>query len=159
MRFGGLERRRRFDQILSASCAPSAPSASRTPAAEGIAELRIDMKTAAQGNGDPASNGDGKGYNPPSLLNVVTRRALSARRGTRWTLESRSSRRADRWGRPCFATHYNALAPNFLTGSNATTVQTQVAQLVAYLTSIDGTTTAVDAPAVGSGGGDFCVFP
>ena len=35
----------------------------------------------------------------------------------------------------------------------------EIAELVAYLTSIDGDTTAVDAPSVGSGGGDFCTFP
>ena len=36
----------------------------------GIAELRVDMKTQAQGDGNPA--GEGRGYNVPSRLGVST---------------------------------------------------------------------------------------
>ena len=151
MRFGGSNAAA-FDQILCV-LRPVGTYGVADPAA-GIAELRIDMATPSQGNGDPASGGDGKGYNPPSLLNVVAG-APYLHAGGALTLESLFSAS----GSALFATHYNALAPNFLTGTNATTVQTQIAQLVAYLTSIDGTTTAVDAPAIGSGGGDFCAFP
>jgi hypothetical protein len=125
--------------------------------AAGIAELRVDMKTAAQGNGDPNSNGDGKGYNPPSLLNGVAG-APYFHAGNALTLESLFSA-TDQGGSRIFSTHYNALSPNFLTDTNPTAVQTQIDQIVAYLLSIDGNAAQTAIPAVGGGGGDFCSFP
>jgi YVTN family beta-propeller protein len=125
--------------------------------AAGIAEIRIDMKTAAQGNGDAASNGDGKGYNPPSLLNGVAG-APYFHGGNALTLESLFSA-TDTSGSRIFSTHYNALSPNFLTDTNPSTVQAKIDEIVAYLLSIDGSTAQTAIPAVGGGGGDFCTFP
>jgi hypothetical protein len=36
---------------------------------------------------------------------------------------------------------------------------TQIRQLVAYLLSIDGSTTPLATPALGAGGGDICHYP
>ncbi|MGO8996570.1 MAG: YncE family protein [Polyangiaceae bacterium] len=154
MRFGGSNPAA-FDQILCVLRPVGTYGVADTGA--GIAELRIDMQTPAQGNGDPASNGDGKGYNPPSLLNLVTG-APYFHAGNALTLESLFSA-TGAGGVPLFSTHYNALAPNFLTQTNPADVQTAISQMVAFLTSIDGTTVALDAPAVSAAGGDFCAFP
>jgi hypothetical protein len=123
--------------------------------AAGIAEKRVDMIKTAQGAGD--GNGDGKGYNPPSLLNSVVG-APYFHAGGALTLESLFSA-TDAGGNKIFSTHYNALSPNFLTDTDPAVVQTKISQVVSYLLSIDGSTTPVQPPAVGAGGGDFCVFP
>ena len=50
---------------------------------------------------------------------------------------------------PTFAAHYTALSTNVLLGLTGAARATQVRQLVAYLLSIDETTTAVPPPALG----------
>jgi DNA-binding beta-propeller fold protein YncE len=150
-RFGGSNAAN-FDQILCALRPVGTFNVAETGA--GIAELRVDMKTAAQGNGDPAANNDGKGYNPPSLFNLSTG-APYFHAGNALTLESLFSA-TDKTGAPVFAKHYNALAPNFLTDTDPKVVQTKINEVVAYLLSIDATTKTVPAPSLGSGGGDFC---
>jgi YVTN family beta-propeller protein len=114
----------------------------------GVAELRIDMTTAAQGNGD--ANGDGKGYNPPALLGLASG-APYLHAGQARTLESLFSN--------TFATHYGALAPNFLTDADPNVRAQKVDQLVSFLLSIDASTTSVPIPTLGAAGGDFCVSP
>ena len=107
----------------------------------GVAELRVNMKTAAQGN-----ETDGKGYNPPSLLGLAVG-APYFHAGNARTLESLLS--------DTFKSHHQALAVNFLDPSDAN-AQTERDQLVAFLLSIDASTTTVPLPALGATGGDFC---
>jgi hypothetical protein len=154
MRFGGSSPAT-LDQLLCV-LRPVGTYGVADPAA-GIAELRIDMKTPSQGNGDAASGGDGRGYNPPSLLGTVAG-APYLHAGNALTLESLFSA-TGAGGSGLFATHFNALAPNFLTQNSPSVVEGQVAALVAFLTSIDGDTAELDAPAIGASGGDFCAYP
>jgi hypothetical protein len=154
MRFGGSNPTA-FDQMLCILRPVGTYGVAET--ASGIAELRIDMKTAAQGNGDVASSGDGRGYNPPSLLGLVTGGPYF-HAGNAQTLESLFSA-TDTSGAPLFATHYNALAPNFLTDTDPTVVKNKIDEIVAFLLSIDGSTTATTIPTLGAGGGSFCTYP
>lgn len=108
----------------------------------GILEKRQDMTTAAQGN-----QTDGNGFNPPSLYGV----ALGApylHGGQAATLESLFS--------TTFATHYQALSPNFLSDADPAARAQKVDQLVQYLLSIDEGTPSLGIPAAGAGGGNFC---
>jgi len=154
MRFGGSNPAA-LDQILCV-LRPVGTFGVAEPAA-GIAELRVDMKTTAQGGGDAASNGDGRGYNPPALLNAVTG-APYFHAGNALTLESLFSA-TDGKGNNVFSGHYSALSPNFLTDTDPTVVKTKIDEIVAFLLSIDGSTTPATIPPVGGGGGDFCAFP
>ena len=154
MRFAGSNATA-FDQLLCV-LRPVGTFGVSEPSA-GIAEVRADMKTVAQGNGDAASNNDGRGYNPPSLLDVATG-APYFHAGNALTLESLFLA-SKGTGAPLFATHYNALAPNFLTDTNPAAVKSKVDALIAFLLSIDGSTTPTSIPPVGASGGDFCAFP
>jgi DNA-binding beta-propeller fold protein YncE len=154
MRFGGSNAAA-LDQILCVLRPVGTFGVAESAA--GIAELRVDMKTKAQGAGDPASNGDGRGYNPPSLLGAVSG-APYFHAGNALTLESLFGA-VDSKGAPVFATHYGALAPNFLTDNDPAAVKAKIDEIVAYLTSLDGDTPVVDAPAIGPSGGSFCAFP
>ena len=111
----------------------------------GIAELRADMSTVAQGDGNPA--GEGRGYNPPSLLGLTTG-APYLHAGNARTLEALLS--------STFETHHHALAPNFLAETDPAAVQTQVDDLVQFLLSIDETTGYPAIPAAGAAGGELC---
>ncbi len=145
MRFGGANAAA-FDQLLCIM-RPVGTFGVAEPGA-GIAELRVDMSTVAQGGGD--ANGEGKGYNPPSLLGMVTG-APYYHGGNARTLENAFS--------ALFSTHHQSLAPNFLTDSDPALRATKVDQLVAFLLSVDGDTTAVAIPPLGAQGGDFCQAP
>jgi YVTN family beta-propeller protein len=145
MRFGSTNPSA-FDQILCTIRPVGTFGVAETGA--GVAELRVDMATAAQGNGD--ASGNGKGYNVPSLLNLVTGGAY-LHGGQARTLEALFS--------STFATHYQALAPNFLTDSDPTVLQTKINNLVAFLLSIDESTTPLSLPDLGPQGGDFCTAP
>jgi DNA-binding beta-propeller fold protein YncE len=111
----------------------------------GIAELRADMKTVAQGDGDPA--GEGRGYNVPSLLGVSAG-APYLHGGNARTLEALFS--------STFATHTHALAPNFLTDTEEKDVQAKVSALVQYLLSIDEASEYPGIPDPGGSGGSLC---
>jgi hypothetical protein len=111
----------------------------------GIAELRADMSTVAQGDGNPL--GEGRGYNPPSLLGVVTG-APYMHAGNARTLEALLA--------STFETHHRALAPNFLAETDPYVVQQQVDDLVQFLLSIDETTEYPAIPTPGAGGGQLC---
>lgn len=111
----------------------------------GIAELRADMKTVAQGDGEPA--GEGRGYNVPSLLGVSTG-APYLHAGNARTLESLFS--------STFATHYHALAPNFLTDAEPMDATAKVSALVQYLLSIDEAAEYPSIPDPGGAGGSLC---
>jgi hypothetical protein len=111
----------------------------------GIAELRVDMTTLAQGGGNPA--GEGAGFNPPSLLGLGTGAPYLHAGNTR-TLEALLSE--------TFETHHRALAPNFLAETDPDVVQKQVDQLVQFLLSIDETTEPLAIPAPGAAGGELC---
>ncbi|HET9953630.1 MAG TPA: cytochrome D1 domain-containing protein [Polyangiaceae bacterium] len=111
----------------------------------GIAELRADMKTVAQGDGDPA--GEGRGYNPPSLLGM-TLGAPYLHAGSARTLEALFA--------PPFEQHYRALSPNFLAESDPAVRQRQIDALVAYLSAVDEGTPIVDLPKPGPLGGSLC---
>ncbi len=114
----------------------------------GVAELRVDMMTPAQGNGD--SSGDGKGYNVPSLLDVATGGPY-LHAGQARTLEALFS--------DTFATHHQALAPNFLTDTDPNVRAAKVDELVSFLLSLDEDATTDPLPALGPQGGSFCVAP
>lgn len=125
----------------------------------GIAELRNDMITLAQGGGNvarPNADGDNNadndpkaniGYNVPSLLGVSTG-APYMHAGNARTLEALLASQ--------FSAHHQALAPNFLLESNQDTVQEQIDALVQYLLSIDEQTYPLDLPKPGAGGGALC---
>ncbi len=108
----------------------------------GIAELRRNMTTAAQGNEDFS-----KGYNVPSLLGMGVA-APYYHAGNARTLEAALS--------DTFAAHVRALSPTFLTGADA---QAKREALIQFLLSIDGDTTTIPVPALGPDGGDFCSAP
>ena len=141
MRFGGSNPAA-LDQLLCAVRPVGTFDVAEKEA--GIAELRIDMKTVGQGNGDAASGGDGKGYNVPSLLGVSVG-APYFHGGNARTLEALLS--------DTFAGHTRALGTNFLTESDP---RANVDAIVQYLLSIDEDTTPVTLPALGPKGGDFC---
>jgi len=63
------------------------------------------MVAIAQGNGDPNSNGDGKGFNPPSIIGMSVG-APYLHAGQARTLEALFSE--------IFSAHYAALSTNFL---------------------------------------------
>jgi DNA-binding beta-propeller fold protein YncE len=107
----------------------------------GIAELRADLITPAQGN-DP----DGKGFNVPPLLNVATG-APYFHAGNALTLEAMFS--------PTFQAHYQALAPGFLAADDPGRAD-KVAALIQFVLSIDADTPPIASPALGPGGGSFC---
>ena len=108
-------------------------------------EVRSNMATVAQGNGD--QNGDGRGYNPPSLLDVAAG-APYLHAGNVAALEGLFS--------GPFAAHYQALAPNFLADSDPAVRAAKVNALVAFLLSIDEDTPVIAIPPLGPAGGDFC---
>jgi hypothetical protein len=116
----------------------------------GVAELRADMKTLAQGDGNPA--GEGRGYNVPSLLGMATG-APYLHAGNARTLEGLFGE--------TFELHTHALAPNFLTESDPAQVKAQIADLVSYLLSIDEDKAPLDVPPAGPSGGLLCpqTFP
>jgi hypothetical protein len=132
-----------FDQILCA-IRPVGTFNVAEPGA-GIAELRADMKTVAQGDGNPA--GEGRGYNPPSLLGMASG-APYLHGGQARTLEGLFG--------PAFQEHARALAPNFLRENDPHEVDQQIADLVQYLLSIDEDTETVAVPQAGASGGLLC---
>jgi len=107
----------------------------------GIAELRGDLTTAAQGN-EP----DSKGFNVPPLLNVVAG-APYFHAGNALTLEAMFS--------STFQAHYQALAPGFLADGSPTR-NDDVAALIQFVLSIDGDATPIAIPPLGPAGGVFC---
>jgi DNA-binding beta-propeller fold protein YncE len=111
----------------------------------GIAELRADMKTVAQGDGNPA--GEGRGFNPPSLLGASVG-APYMHAGNARTLEAMLGE--------TFEGHHQSLAPNFLTESDPAIRQKYVDQLVQFLLSIDEDTYPVAIPEPGAKGGELC---
>jgi hypothetical protein len=114
----------------------------------GIAEIRADMMTVAQGAGNP--EGEGAGYNPPSLLGL----SLAApyfHAGNARTLEALLAE--------TFATHYGALAPNFLLYSDETERAARVEDLIHFLLSIDEQAEYIDIPEAGPAGGSLCFDP
>jgi mono/diheme cytochrome c family protein len=148
LRFGGTNPAA-FDQILCAIRPVDTFNVAEDGV--GIAELRADMKTPAQGDGDPA--GEGRGYNIPSLLGLTTG-APYMHAGSARTLEAM-------FNSETFAVHARALAPNFLTESDPYIVQQNVDYLVQYLLSIDEDSQYPSIPEPGPAGGSLCpeVFP
>lgn len=111
----------------------------------GVAELRQDMLTPSQGAGD--TNGEGSGYNVPSLLGVATGAPYLHAGGAR-TLEAL-------FDAP-FTTHARALAPNLFTETNAEERARKVRALVEYLLTIDEAADFPDIPKAGAKGGQLC---
>ena len=111
----------------------------------GIAELRADMATAAQGGGD--ASGDGNGFNVPSLLGVATG-APYLHAGSVRTLEALFGER--------FSQHHQALAANFLTENDEVERTAKVSALVHYLLSIDEQSAYPALPSTGASGGSLC---
>lgn len=141
MRYGGAAGGD-FDQLVCA-LRPVGTFGVADPAV-GVAELRRDMATKAQGD-EP----DGRGFNPPSLLSMtVGSPYLHA--GQVATLEGLLGAR--------FAAHREALAPGFLAEGSPERSE-KLAALVQYLLSIDEDAETVDLPALGAAGGTFCKAP
>ncbi|MDP9000896.1 MAG: hypothetical protein M3O46_12375, partial [Myxococcota bacterium] len=107
----------------------------------GIAELRGDLVTPAQG-GDP----DSSGFNVPSLFSTSVG-APYFHAGNALTLEAMFN--------PPFQAHYQALAPGFLDASDSTRAD-KVAALIQFVLSIDGDSPPIAIPALGPTGGSFC---
>ena len=137
-----------FDQILCAL----RPVGTFNVAEEGVgvAELRADMKTLAQGDGNP--EGEGRGYNVPSLLSASIG-APYLHAGNARTLEALLG--------DTFAEHHSALAPNFLTETDPAERSQRIEALVQYLLSIDEHTAYPALPETGAAGGSLCpqTFP
>jgi hypothetical protein len=55
-----------------------------------------------------------------------------------------------------FSVHSRALSPNFLAESDPEYVQSQIADLIQYLLSIDEDTPPIDIPEPGPSGGSLC---
>ncbi len=100
------------------------------------------MVTGAQGAGGVNANDFTKGYNVPSLLGLQVG-APYFHAGNARTLEEALS--------TTFAGHYQSAVAQVFSPT-----ATQVQQLVAYMLSIDASTTTVAIPALGASGGDFC---
>jgi hypothetical protein len=111
-----------------------------SPAEVGVVELKADMVSVGQGN-EP----NGKGYNVPSILGVQVG-APYFHAGNARTLEELLS--------AIFAGHHAALTPGFAPQGQ------DLANLVAYLLSIDEGKTPLPLPATaGANGGNFCAAP
>ncbi|UJR85469.1 lactonase family protein [Sandaracinus amylolyticus] len=115
-------------------------SGSLAVAPEGVvaSEVRQDMTTIAQG---------ASGYNPPSLLGMVTG-APYFHAGNARTLEEVFA--------TTFRAHHTAMSVNFLIGG---TRDQEVRQMVAFLLSIDETSTPVDVPSEAQLGYDATLCP
>ncbi len=111
----------------------------------GIAELRQDMLTASQGAGD--ADGEGSGYNVPSLLGAAAGAPYLHAGGAR-TLEAL-------FAAP-FSTHARALAPNLFTEADADEKAKKVRALVEYVLAIDEGLEFPDIPKAGAKGGQIC---
>lgn len=110
-----------------------------SPPGVGTVELRADMVSVGQG--DEAT---GRGFNVPSILGMQVG-APFFHAGNARTLEELLS--------SLFSGHHAALTPGWTPSGQ------DVAHLVAYLSSIDESTTPWPLPAIGADGGDFCVAP
>jgi YVTN family beta-propeller protein len=127
--------------IVANGAAPKGVS----PAAVNVWEVRQDMATGAQGAGGVNANDFTTGFNIPSLLGLQVG-APYFHAGNARTLEEALS--------STFQGHYQSPVAQVF---NPTA--TQVQQLVAYLLSIDGSTTPTAIPVLGAGGGDLCLYP
>lgn len=108
------------------------------PASVGVAEVRADMTTAAQGNAN-----NGRGFNPPSLLGMQVG-APFFHAGQARTLEELFD--------ALFVGHHQSA----LAGAGFNPNDTQKAQLVQFILSIDTEQQTIAIPALGPSGGDFC---
>jgi hypothetical protein len=108
----------------------------------GVAELRRDMTTPAQGN-----EAEGKGFNVPSLLSTSVG-APYLHAGQVRTLEALFE--------SPFEAHREALKSGFL-APGAPGRTERLSALVAFLLSIDEETAVIAEPALGPTGGTFCM--
>ena len=109
-------------------------------------EVKQDMASGAQGAGGTSANDFTTGFNIPSLLGLQVG-APYFHAGNARSLE-------EMFNNAIFAGHYQSLAAVF------SPTATQTRQLVAYLLSIDPSTTAPALPTMPSNeGGDLCHYP
>jgi YVTN family beta-propeller protein len=128
--------------ITAAGAVPTGVS----PAAVSVLEVKQDMASGAQGAGGTSANDFTTGYNIPSLLGLQVG-APYFHAGNARSLE-------EMFNNGIFAGHYRSLAAVF------TPTAAQTRQLVAYLLSIDPSTTAPALPTMPSDeGGDLCHYP
>jgi hypothetical protein len=116
-----------------------------SPAAVNVLELRQDMVTGAQGAGGVNANDFTTGFNPPSLLGLQV--------GAPY-FHAGNARSLEEVFASTFAGHHQSALAQVFSPTTA-----QIKQLVAFLLSIDGSTTPLTIPAVGNGGGDLCYYP
>lgn len=110
-----------------------------SPIDVGVVELRADMVSIGQGN-EPS----GRGFNVPSILGTQAG-APFFHAGNARTLEELLS--------SLFEEHHAALTSGFDPQGQ------DLSNLVAYLLSIDESSTPFALPLVGADGGDFCATP
>jgi DNA-binding beta-propeller fold protein YncE len=115
-----------------------------SPAAVNVLELRQDMVTGGQGAGGTSANDFTAGFNPPSLLGTQVGAPYFHAGNARSLEEALSS---------TFLGHHQSAIAAVFNPSAA-----QVKQLVAYLLSIDESTTPFAIPAAGNTGGDLCAY-
>jgi len=116
-----------------------------SPAAVNVLELRQDMVTGAQGAGGTNANDITAGFNPPSLLGLQV--------GAPY-FHAGNARSLEEVFNAIFVKHHQSAIAQVFNPS-----ATQVKQLVAFLLSIDGSTTPVAIPTAGANGGDICHYP
>ena len=117
-----------------------------SPAAVNVLELRQDMVTGAQGAGQTSVNDFTLGFNPPSLLGLQVG-APYFHAGNARTLE-------EAFTTTTFIGHYQSPVAQVFSPT-----ATQIRQLVAFMLSIDGSTTPSAIPALSPTGGDICHYP
>jgi mono/diheme cytochrome c family protein len=114
----------------------------------GVAELRFDMTSPAQGKEDTNPIGT-VGYNPPSLLSMSIG-APYLHSGQVRTLEALLA--------DAFNKHHQALAPTFLKADAANRAE-QLSELVQFILAIDEDMEPFAIPALGPKGGVLCKAP
>jgi len=103
------------------------------------------IANGAQGAGGINANDFTAGFNPPSLLGLQV--------GAPY-FHAGNARSLEEGFNALFVKHHQSAIAQVFSPTAA-----QVKQLVAFLLSIDGSTTPIAIPAAGSNGGDICHYP
>jgi cytochrome c peroxidase len=115
----------------------------------GVAELRFDMTSPAQGSAATNPVTGTAGYNPPSLLSANVG-APYFHSGQARTLEAAFS--------DIFKGHHQALSPTFLQADDPQRAQ-KLEALIQFLLAIDGDMETAAIPPLGPQGGVLCKTP
>ncbi|NUP09343.1 MAG: hypothetical protein HOW73_25095 [Polyangiaceae bacterium] len=145
MRFGDANNDQILCNIRPVGTFPASGTVGIGPTEVGVAEVRQNMSTLAQGGGTGGAEQIGRGFNVPSLLGVQVG-APYFHAGNARSLE-------ELFDDDFFSGHHHSAVANVFTPSDE-----EKAQLIAYLLSIDEAEVenAPLIPVVGANGGDFC---